>query len=474
VHGTSLVTGYPYREAGVFTADGAGNITAGVDDFEGEAASGSSTTLSGSFTGTYSVNNDGTGSLFLGPTWLGNISGSSGNQVAFAITLVSSSKVELMEGDPFAVGAGTGELQDSSAIGAAPSGTFIFRVHQEITASGNQPPASQVGGVTIASGSGSGAMDQNLGGGLSSPPVTWTFGAPDQFGTGAATLTDSSGNNTAFIYYIVNSGKFDLLTSNAAAVGGGSAEAQTGAVSSGLSGSYAFGSRGDDVNYTSGLYGTVGTVGVFTATAGAISGTQDSDQDGNLKSLATFPGTCVGVGSAGGINGRVVITNGSGSPCSGNVTDVFWMVSPSRAFFLDEGGGAYDDGSADLQTTNSFANASMKGQFALVMDGWDFSGVSFGIPPQLLARIGTLQFDGSSSLILSELANGSSSGGGASNPGTLGGSYSASANGRVTGTVSNPGNPPLDVVMYAISGSQAYALQSDSGLVTSGTVELQQ
>src|SRR5215469_14775061 len=173
VRGTSLVTGLPYREAGVFTADGAGHITGGVDDLAGELASGSSTTLSGAFNGTYSVNSDGSGSIFIGPTVLGNISGASGSQVGFVITLVSSSKVQLMEGDAFAVGAGTAELQDSTAVGAVPAGTFVFGVHQEITATGGQAPASQVGALTIGGTSGSGALDQSVGGILSSSTVTW-------------------------------------------------------------------------------------------------------------------------------------------------------------------------------------------------------------------------------------------------------------------------------------------------------------
>lgn len=475
VHGTSLVTGLPYREAGVFIADGAGNITGGVDDLAGNAASGSSTTLSGAFSGNYSVNSDGSGSVFIGPTVLGNISGGSGSQVGFAITLVSSSKVQLMEGDAFAVGAGTAELQDSTAIGAVPNGTFVFGVHQEITAAGAQLPASQVGAMSIASPSASGALDQNLGGVLTSSTVTWAFSAPDPLGTGTATATDSSSNSTPFLYYIVNSGKFVLLTSNPSAVGGGSAEAQTGAVSGGLSGSYAFGSRGDDTSSTQqGFWGTVATVGVFTASTGSITGTEDSAQDGTLSSSATFPGSCATPGSAAGLSGRVVVTNGTGTPCTGSTTEIFWMVSPARAFFLDLSAGTFDDGTADLQTTSSFSNSIMKGQYALVMDGWDLTEAlqSLG-PPELQAYIGPLQFDGSSQLTFNGLGNLEVSGGGASAQGGMSGPYSVSTNGRITGTVSNGGNG-FDMVMYAISGSQAYLLQNDSGFVTSGTVELQQ
>jgi len=474
VHGTSTVTFLPYREAGVFTADGAGHITGGVDDLAGgNGASGSSTSLSGAFSGTYSVNSDGSGSIFIGPTVLGFINGASGSQVGFAITLVSSSKVQLMEGDAFAVAAGTAELQDSTAIGAIPTGTFAFGVHQEMTATGGQAPASQVGALTIGGTSGSGALDQSVGGILSSSTVTWAFSAPDALGTGTATA-NSAGNSTPFIYFIVNSGKFDLLTSNASAVGSGSAEAQTGSVSGGLSGSYAFGIRGDDATAVQQkFFGTVATVGIFTASGGSISGTQDSNQDGTLTSSAAFPGSCAIPGSAAGISGRVVVTNGTGTPCTGSTTEIFWMVSPARAFFLDLSPGTFDDGTADLQTTSSFSNSSMKGQYALVMDGWDFTGTGVGFPPEPQAYIGPLQFDGSSKLTFNGLANLAASGGGASAQGGMGGPYSVSTNGRITGTVSNGGNG-FDMVMYAISGSRAYLLQNDSGFVTSGTVELQQ
>jgi hypothetical protein len=148
---------------------------------------------------------------------------------------------------------------------------------------------------------------------------------------------------------------------------------------------------------------------------------------------------------------------------------IFWMVNPSRAFFLDDSTTRAEDGTADLQTATSFSAASLKGQFAIVMDGMDvLNNFAEG-----LARVGTLQFDGASKLTLVELANASQSGNGASSPGAMAGSYQVGSGGRVTGTVSN-GNAPLDLVMYAVSGSQAYALQVDPGTNTSGMVQLQQ
>jgi hypothetical protein len=145
---------------------------------------------------------------------------------------------------------------------------------------------------------------------------------------------------------------------------------------------------------------------------------------------------------------------------------VFWMVNSSRAFFLDESTSAAEDGTADLQSTNSFSASTMNGQYAMVMDGIDLT-------PEALARIGTLQFDGSGNLTLVDVENDSSSGAGAQSPGAMAGTYQIGANGRITGSVSNGGSG-LNFIAYAVSGSQAYVLEVDPDVNTSGTLQLQQ
>ena len=455
IHGASSASGQPYREVGVFSADGAGNITGGTDD--------SSVNISASgtaITGSYTVAGDGTGFINLNTSSLGS-------GISLAITVVSSSKVGLIEDDAVLNAVGVAELQDSTATGTTPNGTFVFRLHQEESAQTSTQEASQVGAFALSSGAGSGAMDQDLGGTFTSPNLTATFNAPNS-GRGTATLLDTTASfTTTLVYYIVNSGELAFLVSNPAAVGSGRAEAQSGSVSGGLSGSYAFGSSGDDTFSIDG----VAAVGQFTANAGSISGTEDTMQDGNYAANATLASTCFTAGAAGGINGRVVATSGSGAPCSGTATQIFWMVSPSRAFFISSNAGQFAEGTADSQTVSSFSASSLTGQFALIMGGLDRTPEVQGLPDQLLSRVGTLQFDGSSKITLNELANASGSGVGGQSPGILTGSYSVASNGRIVGNLSSN---TLDLVMYAVSGSQAYVMQQDGGLVTSGTVELQQ
>ncbi|HEX3103120.1 MAG TPA: hypothetical protein VHQ22_01630 [Terriglobales bacterium] len=461
IHGI-LSDDTPYREAGVITADGNGNITNGIDGFA-NPNNGGAIQSSASVTGTYTIASDGTGQILLGSTGLGTLVGAS--QISLAVTLASVSQAKLMEADAFASGGGTAELQTATDISSAPNGTFVFRIHQEVDPQ-NSASASQVGFFTITGGSlSSGSMDQNLFPiGASSLTLTaGSFSAPSSLGSGTGSFSDSSPYTTNFFYYIVNSSKFVVLASNPGAVGSGSAELQTGAVGTGLQGTYAFGSSGDDFQFN--ISSQVATVGEFTGTGASISaGNLDALQDGtNYSQDVAFTGAATTGTNNPSAQGRVLVTlNESGT----SVPVIFWMVSPTRMFFLDNLTTRAEDGTADLQTSTSFSGATFKGQFALLMNGIDTT-------PEGLARIGTLQFDGSSKLTLVELANASQSGTGASNPGAMAGTYQVGTGGRFTGTVSSGGNG-LDLVGYGVSGSQAYMLQVDPGTNTSGTIQLQQ
>ena len=441
IHGHSAIG--VYREVGAFTADGAGHITAGSDD----------SNLAGniSFTGTYQIFNDGTGSISFNNSGLGSIN--------LAITIVSSSKIYLMEGDAFADGGGVAELQSAAAT-TTPNGTFVFRLHEFSSVESASKSASEVGAVSISGGTVNGdRVDQNLGGTSALFNLTGgTFSAPAGMGRGTATITGSSGFSRNLIYYIVDASKLVLLVSNVNAIGSGVAEAQSGAVSNGLSGNYAFGSRGDDPTPNQ-IPSLSATVGNLSASSGAISSFNfDAMQDGGYSNGST---TGTYTTSA---DGRTVLT------LSGNSPEVFWMVNPSQAFFLISSGSDVEDGTADLQTVNSFSASTMKGQYAMLMDGVDaFSGV------EDLARVGVMQFDGSSKLSLAELVNATNTGLGAQQPqgGGLTGNYQIDTTGRIVGTVSNSSNLPLDLVMYAVSGSDAYVLQPDTNFQISGTVSLQ-
>jgi hypothetical protein len=418
--------GLPYREAGVFVADGKGNITGGADDF----SEGSAGVSSSSASGVYSINSDGTGHIIL-------------NGLTLEITLINASKLYLIEGDTFLNAGGTAEKQDSSASGALPSGAFAFRMHVENAS----VPSATAGALTINIGSVIGKEDLlTLGGALSSRTLSGVFNAPVSFGRGTATLNDGSAA-LQFFYYVVNASKFLLLSKDAGIIGTAQAEAQSGApfATSSLSGSYAFGSKGDTT-----ILGGVNSAGRFSASNGTISaGVLDSVKDGTTSNITFNAGTYT-VDST----GRADVTLNTSSA----VHEIFYLVSSSRAFFLIDDSSKVEDGTLDLQQSSSLSNASLNGQFAFVMDGFDVT---------LKDRVGTLQSDGNGRLTVNELVN---AGGAISVPGPLSGTYSVSTNGRTTASVNGLSS---NLIFYLVSSNDAYIVQSDSTTEISGTMSKQ-
>jgi hypothetical protein len=422
----------PYREAGVFTANGNGLITAATDDLS--EGTGVASTVS---TGSYTIATDGTGTVSFSNALLGAIT--------LEVTMVSASKVYLVEGDSQVNAGGLAEKQDLTAITAAPSGTFVFREHDNNVST--QQSSAIVGAFTVGGGVASnGNKDTNLGGTLSSLTFTGSFNAPDPAtGRGTGTFTDSSPATSSFNYYIVDANNIRLLASTINVVGEGRAELQNGTPA--LSGSYAFGSEGDTASL-----GGVNMAGRFTAGTGAITaGARDSAQDGGVASNVNFTGTFTPVAA----NGRTVLT----LTTAANSSFVVWMVSPARGLFLVNDPNTVQDGSLDLQLVASFANSSMNGQYGFVMNGFDQGGAK--------DRVGTLQWDGSGKLILNEFTNAA----GTPNTATLSGNYAVSANGRTGASISNLSS---NLIFYLISGNDAYVVQTDPNTEINGTISKQQ
>jgi hypothetical protein len=447
--GFDLNSGNPYTRMGVFSANGGGTITTGADSFT-EGGSVSPLPL----TGSYSVSNDGTGTL--------SISFSTGAALQWAFTIQSSSKIYIAETSTNATGgltftgAGTASIQTSVA---QPTGTFVFSSH--ISAIGSSiTPTGAVGALTLSGGAITGAADVDaLGTGLTaSLPVTGSMVAPDTTGLGTGSLTLNSVTST-FSYYVIDASHLALLFTSLGSEGLGKAELQTGGPFSNasLNTSYAFGLRGDTGTNLSGIH----TVGRFTAdgNGGITAGALDAQSDGTLTSNATFTGTYTVAA-----NGRAPLSLTIGS---GTAQHVYWMVSPSRAFFLVNDPNKVAEGTADLQTASSFSNSTPNGQFAYLNDGVTLSA---GTIATLLDRVATLQWNGAGGLTFNEFINVSGS---ISTPGFLTGTYSAASNGRTTGKINGSTNN-VNLVFYFVSPSQAYVLQTDPNTEVDGFTQLQQ
>lgn len=440
-----------YTETLVILTDGAGHLK-GVEDFNSSLPA-TGFTAGTAFTGTYTIGHDGNGSMTI------NFSAPSSGQINLSITMANTSNFYAVEADAFsnfsANAAGEGIKQNSGALTTPPTNaSFVIRAHQELPSS-----SSTVGILNTSNPSGlTGTIDVLRNGALL-PQLSLTSGtlsAPDSNGRGTLVYTDSASSAvpTHYQYYILDANTFLLMQSDNTLLGTGRAEAQAGGTLT-LTGNYVFGSRGD----TTANIGGVRSVGGFTAASGTINaGTLDSVQDGTSILNESFTGTYTP-----GANGRIDVnlTPSSGSP----IAEVFWLVSPSRAFFLINDANKAEDGTLDLQQQNSFATTDLKGQYALVMDGYNSSN--------LLTRAGTLISDGNGNLQLNEEANSFVPGslpGLINDPGTLPGNYTVGSNGRVAATISSVSS---NLVLYMVSPSQAYILQNDPATEISGTIQLQ-
>ena len=429
----------PYTEVGFLVVDGKGRITGGVDDFFASIR----------ISGTYSIISNGTGTINL------NIATSSGAQaLTWGITLAnpgatnSVGSFAVIEGDNFANASGAAYQQNTSALSTAPTGTFVFRTHVTPSGAGITGSDAAVGLLDFAPGGTVTGSEDYINSGTVGTFTNFsgTYTAGSTAGIWQVKFTDGLGSLT-YDFFEIDANDFLIYETDTlnASPGLGRAEAQQvptgGFTNASFSGSYAFGSRGDTT--TTGA-GGANTVGQFAADGNGniTGGALDFVRDGNPQLGQTIASGPYVLAS----NGRITTTVGTG----GSV----YLVSPKRAFFLVTGDPMrVEDGTIDLQSTTSFSNSSFSGQYAFAT-----GGAVAGVP---LDRTGTIQTDGNGNLGWAEQVNS----GGSGNSVCLAGTYSASANGRVTGSVNSLSS---SLVFYMISPNSAYALQGDSGAQQSG------
>jgi hypothetical protein len=417
----------PFSETLVFTADGAGNLSVTVDDF-GQDGQFLNPTLPE--TGTYAISSDGTGSISVGGA-------------SYAITMIDDGHFYVMEQDGGATSSGYGELQDTSAFTASPSGSYVFKSHR-VNAS------ARVGGITIAAGAISGTEDLlDLGIPSNSVAVSSSVAmtTPNTNGEGSFTLSDG----TSFNYYVVNSSKFHFMANNGS-LEIGMAEAQSGSFSPATLAagtSYVFGSSGDtNVSGTQGIH----SAGVFNVDgAGNVTtGTVDFVQDAVLNSGLAVTSGAYTLAASGRGTLNLTLSGGTISP------QIFWMVNSSRAYFLVNSGAAVEGGIYTLQTGGPFS--ALTSQAAFSMDGFDSGGFK--------DRVGIFDPTGTGTFNWNQAANSflpSALFGAVTTLGTTG-TYQVSANGRVTALVNNVNVATPGMVFYLSSPNTGVMVEEDSNV----------
>lgn len=358
----------PFARVGSFIADGKGNITGGVEDFNLNFASSGSGRFA--FTGgSYSINSDGRGTL--------SLIDSSGT-LAFSITLATSSSGYIVATPPDSSSTASGSFvkqNTGSFTLSGVSGNYTFDF-SGVDPSGS--PESIVGELT-ASGSGqftTGVADDNdggtiNGGGAGPLAISGTYAADgtnsldlSAFGRGTFAIGSLTG-----VFYVVGPNQVKFMETSSGGTLAGDAMLQSGIpiTAAGISGGFVYVMGGAGV---SGASGPLARGGKFSASGGNLSSIFiDDNNAGTLTSLGPTTGTSSGtytIDASGSGRGTITITFSSQKNA---FQYVFYLISPTQGVIQDESLGIVSDGSMLAQGTGSITNASLAGNYAMNWSG---------------------------------------------------------------------------------------------------------
>lgn len=370
--GTDNTQGLSIARIGSFHADGAGNITAAIEDVN-DGGSVSTFNFSAAPASTYTIDSDGKGVLTLAHPDAANPSVN--DQFTFTIALTSTSGGLLVETDGSSTMSGNFRLQNITSTFAT-SYAFDFSGLDL----GNQTNASFVGQFNTNGSTGitGGLMDLNDGatpsGALTLSPGTISLDATNfsDFGRGTMTLTTTISSqvlNLNYIFYVIDGSNIIFVENDTVAETTGSAIAQTAPPTAPFAGSFVFALGGGAFNGSS-SFGPLTRAGRFT-----------SDASGNLTNVSLdqdFTGGTTVVPKSGGFSNVSVTVDPAGSGRGMlNFTDVtsgtpyvfiFYMASPTQGFIQDNSAGVIADGTISAQS-GTFNSASMAGQYAINWSG---------------------------------------------------------------------------------------------------------
>jgi hypothetical protein len=444
-------TAGPIFRAGSFKADGAGQITSGVEDIR-DASSATAHPLA--FTGTYTLTPDGRGTMHF----------NDGHTPAdFAIALMNNSQVQITGFDASGTSIGQASLQDLTAFKlSAFFGTYVFDFNGLDASS---KPLSQIGEFTADGSAGitNGFLDANDNGVVSATPASFT-GSFQADPANASTLSSNGrllatlhfpGGDRSFALYMVSRGTAKFVELDTAQVTAGvatqQAPNQTFSVAS-LTGNFVLQLSG------SGAAGAIATAGSFSADGGGhvTTGVLDENTNGAVTQAAAF--------SAGASYTIDPVIQGRGT-----VT----FTTSSRAYklvlYLGQAGGAViqetdssitSDGTLVQQQLGANPALSTQSSFAFAATG--LSGAS----PQTLAGQLTANGAGAISSGHSEI---NTAGTLASAEAVTGSYTAASSAGRVVLTL-NPTADNRNFALYVINPTQAFLIGSDSGRLAAGSL----
>jgi len=427
-----------FFRAGSFIADGAGNLSAGLEDINSAAPC--ATTNPISFVGNYTISADGRGTMRFADSCTPS---------TFSFVLVNNNQLQITGFDTSGTGTGQANLQDPTFFNASGLiNTYVFDfagVHGSST-------LSQIGEFT-SDGLGNitgGLVDTNDGGAIS-PQVPFT-GSYVVYPNGRGTATLGS---LSFSFYIVSRGSAKFVgTPNATTAGtvAGIASQQSPNATfdaTSLNGNIAFSLAEPFPN------GTIATAGSFSADGNLhiTAGVLDENVNGTATSNVAFSNGSYLVTSSG--RGAATFTAGGHT-----YTLVFYLSIPGNAVLQETDSGRTSDGSFMQQQAAAFPPGS---NYAVQTAGLSASSmqttageIQVSLTP-LTISLGNLDIN-TAGTVLSEAVTGTYS--------------SPAANGRATLTL-NPPTPSTDThafTVYFVNFTQAFVLATDATRLGSGAV----
>jgi len=349
---TGFDTNGVYQAAGSFTADGAGNITAGLEDVNNTAGPATSVP----FTGTYLVSGDNRGVLTL--------SSAMGTQVFRFALNVAGTKARFIEFDASGIrGSGEFDKQDPSAFDRSElKGAYVLKL------AGTDSLNMRIGALGIFDFDGTGnilggSMDVNDGGTLS--PTFASFKGiyrVDSTGRGTANLSipGFAGGAFRFAFYVISTTKLLFISTDQLSPSnplfGGPAELQSGApfLTSVLSGPTIFSLSGEEANTSQVIMGRIWFDGVSEPFVHFDQNTGGTVTTGNVLTGAY----AVGVNGPGTLN----LDDSNGHSRVWYV----YIIGPDHAFMMDASSTEVGMGELNPQSTQPpFSNADILGTYLL-------------------------------------------------------------------------------------------------------------
>lgn len=376
--GVDLSGAYIAR-VGSFTADGNGNITAGLEDVL-DLGTGQPPALVSFTGGNYQIQANGSGVVVLLAATGGGLQMNLAMQTTSTGFLVQTAQTSA---DLTATSSGTFNLQTSSDFtAAAVTGPYVFDFSGVSFAVSSVAPISMIGQIR-ADGNGNitgGVMDTNDGN--VAAPSGATAVAPGTY------QMDSSGNGTnfgrgtmafngrSFAFYIVDNTRIEVLEEDTLGGTVGDAVHQTGPVptqNSAFTGSFVYLVGGASVL---GTQGPVARAARFTADGNGGLGTisLDDNNDGNhthISQGSNISAATYAIDTANSGSGRGTFTFKDSS--AGTFADVFYMISPTQAVVQETSKGIIGDGPLYAQAAGPFTVSGSVGSYV-----FNWSGVQLG------------------------------------------------------------------------------------------------